>query len=49
MIDEIEIIDALVTLGYRISEAREAIKQVPLEVRGVENRVREALRRLGKK
>lgn len=49
MIDEIEIIDALVTLGYRISEAREAIKQVPLEVKGVENRVREALKRLGKK
>jgi|SRR3989339_47142 len=49
MIDEIEIIDALVTLGYRISEAREAIKQVPLEIKGVENRVREALKRLGKK
>jgi len=49
MIDEIEIIDALVTLGYRISEAREAIKQVPLEIKGVENRIREALKRLGKK
>jgi len=47
--DEIEIIDALATLGYRISEAREAIKQVPSEVRGIENRVREALKRLGKK
>lgn len=49
MIDEIEIIDALVTLGYRISEAREAIKQVPPDVKGVENRVREALKRLGKR
>lgn len=49
MIDEIEIIDALVTLGYRLSEAREAIKQVPQGVKGVENRVREALKRLGKR
>jgi len=47
--DEIEIIDALVVLGYKISEAREAIKQVPQDVKGVENRVREALRGLGKK
>jgi Holliday junction DNA helicase RuvA len=47
--DEIEIIDALVVLGYKISEAREAIKQVPADVKGVENRVREALRGLGKK
>ena len=49
MADEIEIIDALATLGYRISEAREAIKQVPSEIKGVENRVREALKRLGKR
>jgi len=49
MIDEIEIIDALVTLGYRLNEAREAIKQVPPSVKGVENRVKEALKRLGKK
>lgn len=47
--DEIEIIDALVVLGYKISEAREAIKQVPPSVKGVENRVKEALRSLGKK
>jgi len=47
--DEIEIIDALVVLGYKISEAREAIKQVPANIKGVENRVKEALRSLGKK
>ncbi len=47
--DEIEIIDALVTLGYKVYEAREALKQVPSDTKGVENRVKEALRRLGKK
>jgi len=47
--DEIEIIDALVTLGYKVYEAREALKAVPETVKGVENRVREALKRLGKK
>ncbi len=47
--DDIEIIDALVTLGYKVYEAREALKQVPETVKGVENRVKEALKRLGKK
>ncbi|MEK7160540.1 MAG: helix-hairpin-helix domain-containing protein, partial [Patescibacteria group bacterium] len=47
--DDIEIIDALVVLGYKVYEAREALKQVPLEIKGVENKVREALKRLGKK
>lgn len=47
--DEIEIIDALVALGYKVYEAREALKSLPEEVKGVENKVREALKRLGKK
>lgn len=47
--DDIEIIDALVVLGYKVYEAREALKQVPESVKGMENRVREALKRLGKK
>jgi len=46
--DEIEIIDALVVLGYKVYEAREALRQVPAETKGVENRVKEALKRLGK-
>jgi Holliday junction DNA helicase RuvA len=46
--DEIEIIDALVALGYKVYEAREAIKQVPDSVKGVENRVKETLKRLGR-
>jgi Holliday junction DNA helicase RuvA len=47
--DEIEIIDALVALGYKVYEAREALKAVPETVKGVENQVREALKRLGKR
>lgn len=47
--DDIEIIDALVALGYKVYEAREILKQVPAEIKGVENRVKEALKRLGKR
>ena len=47
--DEIEIIDALVALGYKVYEARDALKQVPESVKGVENKVRETLKRLGKR
>ncbi len=47
--DEIEIIDALVALGYKVYEARDALKQIPPEIKGVENKVRETLKRLGKK
>lgn len=47
--DEIEIIDALVALGYKVYEAREALRQLPETVKGVEQKVREALKRLGKR
>jgi len=43
-----EVIDALMSLGYKLQEAREAIKKVPEEIEGIENRVREALKLLGK-
>ena len=43
-----EAIDALTSLGYKLNDAREALKKVPKEVEGVENRVREALKLLGK-
>ncbi|MDD5589675.1 MAG: Holliday junction branch migration protein RuvA [Candidatus Portnoybacteria bacterium] len=49
MADEIEIIDALATLGYKVYEAREAIRQVPEDVKGIENRIKEAMKRLGRK
>ncbi len=47
--DDIEIIDALVALGYKVYEAREALQQLPETIKGVENRLKEALKRLGKK
>jgi len=46
---DIEVIDALVSLGYRIAEAREALHQLPETIKGVENKVKECLKRLGRK
>jgi len=43
-----EAIDALMSLGYKLKEAREALKKVPKKVEGIENRVREALKVLGR-
>jgi len=43
-----EAIDALMGLGYRLQEAREVLKKVPKDIEGVENRVREALKLLGR-
>jgi len=47
--DDIEIIDALVVLGYKLYEARDALKSLPSDIKGIENKVKEALKRLGKK
>jgi Holliday junction DNA helicase RuvA len=41
-----EVVDALVSLGYSASQARDALKSVPAGVTDVSDRVREALRRL---
>lgn len=43
-----EAIDALMSLGYKLNDAREILKKVPKDIKGVENRVREALKLLGK-
>jgi Holliday junction resolvasome RuvABC DNA-binding subunit len=43
-----EAIDALISLGYRVKEAREALEKVPKKIEGVENRVKETLKLLGK-
>lgn len=43
-----EAIDALMSLGYKLKDAREVLKKVPKEIEGVENRIREALKLLGK-
>jgi len=41
--------DALVALGYTASQARNALAQVSEKTEGVENRIKEALKILGKK
>ncbi len=43
-----EAVDALVSLGYSQRQASEALKKVPTKVKGVENRVKGALKMLGK-
>ncbi len=43
-----EAIDALVSLGYTIRQAREALEQVSAKIKGAGNRVKEALKILGK-
>ena len=41
-----EVSDALVSLGYSASQARDAIKSIPAEITDVSDRVREALKNL---
>lgn len=47
--DEEIAIDGLVGLGYSLNEARQALRHVPSEVVGVEQRVKEALKILGQR
>lgn len=46
MADDVAVLDALVSLGYRRDEARAAVRKVPATVQGVSERVREALRHI---
>jgi Holliday junction DNA helicase RuvA len=39
-------LEALVSLGYSEKDARDALKQIPSEVEGASNRVKEALKLL---
>lgn len=41
-------IEALVSLGYSVTEAREALKLVPADITDVSTRIRQALKNLGK-
>jgi Holliday junction DNA helicase RuvA len=43
-----EAIDALMSLGYKLQEARETLKKIPKEAESIEDRVREALKLLGR-
>lgn len=42
-------IEALMTMGYSVSEARDALKSVPKEVKDIGQRIKLALKSLGKK
>jgi len=43
-----EAIEALASLGYTVSQAREALKVVPKDIKDVSDRVKQALKNLGK-
>lgn len=45
--EDAEVLDALVSLGYSRNEARHAVRRIPKTVKGVSDRVREALKRVG--
>lgn len=44
-----EAIEALMSIGYSVTEARESLKMVPTDVKDIGERVRFALKQLGKK
>ena len=46
--EDADILEALKSLGYSMYQAREAIRNVPVEVKGVERRIEEALKILAK-
>ncbi len=47
--EEADALEALVSLGYSQSEARDALSHVPQEISGAERRVKEALKKVGGK
>jgi len=44
----LEAIEALTKLGYPLNKAREVIKMIPEEIKGTKNKLKEALKILGK-
>lgn len=44
-----EVLDALETLGYSAREAQNALRQISKDTKGVENRIKEALRMMGRR
>jgi len=47
-LEDYEVIDALIGLGYTPNQARRAVRNLPKDVKGVEKRIKEALKMLGK-
>jgi Holliday junction DNA helicase RuvA len=48
-ISDSDAIEALISMGYSVTEARDALKLVPLEVQDIGQRVKMALKNLGRK
>lgn len=46
--EEEEVIDALLGLGYRISDAREALRKIPKDLKNSQEKLKAALKLLGK-
>lgn len=46
---DMEALEALQSLGYKLYDAREALKKIPVEITNTSERIREALKVLGKK
>jgi len=46
--EDSEVIEALTALGYGSADARDTLKKVPAEISGTNNRIKEALKLLGK-
>ncbi len=46
---ESDALDALTSLGYNLKDSRDALRQVPPEIKEIGNRLKEALRILGRK
>lgn len=44
-----EVLEALESLGYSVREAQNALRNIPKDITGVENRIKEALKVLGRK
>jgi len=44
IVEDSEVIDALVKLGYPLKEAREVVRKIPENIKGAKERLREALR-----
>ena len=42
--DDVDVLEALKSLGYSLAEAREAIKMIPGETKGAQNRLKESLK-----
>lgn len=43
-----EVLEALESLGYSIREAQNALRSIPRDIKGIENRIKEALKILGR-